>query len=62
MARPRRKTRGRSRDGNHPPNCGCAACRGVQITLNAAGSQLELGPDPDTMEDEDQPFFWNRHP
>jgi len=57
------RSRGRRRDREaHSPGCGCAQCRRsgeleLGITLHDGSAVLE---DPDSMEDEDKPYFWNR--
>ncbi len=37
--------------------CGCRGELDVGIELRDGSAELE---DPDSMEDEDQPYFWNR--
>lgn len=62
MARARRR-RGRGVAGqdnsDHPATCACRACMlELRITDH---SQLEL-VDPDSMEDSELPYVWNRNP
>jgi hypothetical protein len=40
---------------DHPVTCGCESCYRLIVLAG------ELGPgDPDSMEDEEKPYWWNR--
>jgi hypothetical protein len=42
---------------DHPVTCGCEDCyRLIVLAGELAGGDC----DPDDMQDEDEPFFWNR--
>lgn len=68
MARGRRSGKGH-REGEG--SCGCGRCRSPSAHEARPALRLELAPpsddawgirvaDPDSMEDESSPYFWNR--
>jgi len=56
-----RNPRHSKRGDVHAADCNCARCAQIELNVRVTkDGELELS-DPDTMEDEGLPYFWNRH-
>jgi len=59
MPRSRRTRKGNRSSEEHPVGCGCRSCTTrLQFDFYSPGAELD---DPDSMEDEEQPYWWNRN-